>query len=235
MTSRADSTSASSTETDIEKPVIPKQVADHGHHAQSVPNNDPLELPYETLRDDADMREFTTETVGGTILHEAPSNRTGKVERHELVTFTIDDKENPKNWSKGYKWYCTMVVAFTCFVVAFNSAVITADLAGVSKEFGVSDEVALLTISVRHPFLVSSATWTNTKQLFVIGFGVGPMVFAPLSESVGRRPIYAVTLLVALVFIIPCAVAKNIGKSERDSSPQGNSDGIRHSSGLSID
>lgn len=37
------------------------------------------------------------------------------------------------------------------------------------------------------------------------------MVFAPLSESVGRRPIYAVTLLVAVVFIIPCAVAKNIG------------------------
>jgi multidrug resistance protein len=35
------------------------------------------------------------------------------------------------------------------------------------------------------------------------------MVFAPLSEILGRRPIYAVTLLVAVVFVIPCAVAKN--------------------------
>lgn len=37
------------------------------------------------------------------------------------------------------------------------------------------------------------------------------MVFAPMSEMVGRRPVYAVTLLIAVVFIIPCAVAKNIG------------------------
>jgi len=37
------------------------------------------------------------------------------------------------------------------------------------------------------------------------------MVFAPVSEIVGRRIIYASTLLIAVVFIIPCAVAKNIG------------------------
>jgi multidrug resistance protein len=36
------------------------------------------------------------------------------------------------------------------------------------------------------------------------------MVFAPLSEILGRRVIYASTLLVAVVFIIPCAVSKNI-------------------------
>lgn len=37
------------------------------------------------------------------------------------------------------------------------------------------------------------------------------MVFAPLSEIYGRRPLYALTLFIAVVFIIPCAVAKNIG------------------------
>lgn len=37
------------------------------------------------------------------------------------------------------------------------------------------------------------------------------MVFAPMSEMVGRRPVYAITLLIAVVFIIPCAVSKNIG------------------------
>lgn len=37
------------------------------------------------------------------------------------------------------------------------------------------------------------------------------MVFAPLSEVVGRRPVYAVTLFIALIFEIPCAVAPNIG------------------------
>lgn len=89
---------------------------------------------------------------------------------HKLVTFAADDPGNPKNWSKAFKWYCTMVVAVTCFVVALNSSVITADIPGVEQEFGVSEEVALVSIS-----------------LFVVGFGVGPMVFAPLSEIYGRR------------------------------------------------
>lgn len=91
---------------------------------------------------------------------------------HKLVAFYPDDPENPKNWSKAFKWYCTMVVALTCFVVAFASAVVTANIPGVSEEFGVSEEVSLLSIS-----------------LFVVGFGVGPMVFAPLSEVYGRRVI----------------------------------------------
>jgi multidrug resistance protein len=37
------------------------------------------------------------------------------------------------------------------------------------------------------------------------------MVFAPLSEVLGRRIIYATTLLIAVIFVIPCAVAPNIG------------------------
>ena len=38
----------------------------------------------------------------------------------------------------------------------------------------------------------------------------GPMIFAPLSEVLGRRIVYATTLLVAVIFIIPCARAPNI-------------------------
>lgn len=36
------------------------------------------------------------------------------------------------------------------------------------------------------------------------------MVFAPLSEVLGRRLIYGTTLLLAVIFIIPCALAPNI-------------------------
>ena len=118
--------------------------------------SDLLDLPYGILNDNADMQEYLEETTTGVIPKRTMSRATGKFEDHELVTFTINDPENPKNWSKAYKWYCTMSVAFTCFVVAFCSAVITADLEGPSKAFHVSTEVSLLTITV-----------------FVIGFGVG--------------------------------------------------------------
>jgi hypothetical protein len=118
--------------------------------------SDVLDLPYGILNDNADMQEYLEETTTGVIPKRTVSRATGKFEDHELVTFTINDPENPKNWSKAYKWYCTMSVAITCFVVAFCSAVITADLEGPSRDFHVSTEVSLLTITV-----------------FVIGFGVG--------------------------------------------------------------
>ncbi|OQD59967.1 hypothetical protein PENPOL_c036G05860 [Penicillium polonicum] len=156
--------------------------------------NDYLDLPVREVNDNADLREYTTETRTGEIIKPVKSNATGKIEDWKMVTFTIDDPENPKNWSKAYKWYCTMVVAFTCFVVAFCSSVITADVEGPIEEFGIGREVSLLVITV-----------------FVIGFGIGPMVFAPLSEIFGRRPVYASTLALAVIFVIPCAVSKNIG------------------------
>ena len=74
----------------------------------------------------------------------------------KVVEFADGDPENPKNWSKAYKWYCTMVVAITCFAVAFCSSVITADVGSVAKDFDVSYEAALVPITV-----------------FVVGFGIG--------------------------------------------------------------
>ncbi|PYH46261.1 MFS transporter [Aspergillus saccharolyticus JOP 1030-1] len=163
------------------------------HTTTSIREADPLDLPYREVNDAANMEEYTTETATGEIIKPVRSALTGVEEEWKLVTFSIDDPENPKNWSKAYKWYCTMVVSFTCFVVAFASSVVTADIEGPSETFGVSNEVSLLVVTV-----------------FVIGFGVGPMAFAPLSEMVGRRLVYAVTMLLAVIFVIPCAVAPNI-------------------------
>jgi hypothetical protein len=117
---------------------------------------DPTDLPFGQLVDGASMAEYTTETSTGNIVRSIKSHVTGETEDWKLVTFNIDDPENPKNWSKVRKWYYTMVIAFTCFIVAFTSAVITSGLTGPMEDFHVSQEVAFLTVTV-----------------FVIGFGVG--------------------------------------------------------------
>lgn len=62
-----------------------------------------VNLPSRTLRDDANMGEYLQETISGVIAEQRVS-RGGKVEDYELVTWTVDDPENPKNWSKAYKW-----------------------------------------------------------------------------------------------------------------------------------
>jgi hypothetical protein len=116
------------------------------------PNLD-VNLPYRTFTEGADLSEYTTEQPSGEV--EGRLEPDGE-HHYKLVTFLRDDPENPKNWSKAFKWYCTMVVAVTCFVVAFASSVITADIGGVEREFNVSEEVALVSISI-----------------FVVGFGLG--------------------------------------------------------------
>lgn len=119
---------------------------------------------------------------------------TDKDSHLRLVEFVAGDKENPKNIGKAKKWVYTSVLGMVCFVVALGSAIVTGDIAGPAAYFGVSQEVVIL----------ASVT------VFVLGFGFGPLVFAPFSEEVGRKPIYVVTLGLAVVFIVPCAVAKNI-------------------------
>lgn len=142
----------------------------------AVNPNDPdfdENLPYRTLSPAANMAEYTSEKPGGEI----PAGPIDPLSGHEyeLVAFAPNDPGNPKNWSKAYKWYCTMVVAITCFVVAFCSSVITADLGGVEKSFNVSEEVALVSIT-----------------LFVVGFGLGECSIPCSIQALSRQvPWYA--------------------------------------------
>ena len=47
-------------------------------------------------------------------------------------------------------------------------------------------------------------------SVYVLGFAVGPLFFAPLSEVYGRLPIYHACNLLFLVFNIACAVATSL-------------------------
>lgn len=62
-----------------------------------------VNLPSRTLRDDANLDEYLEETVSGVIAEQRVS-KGGRIEDYELVTWTIDDPENPKNWHKAFKW-----------------------------------------------------------------------------------------------------------------------------------
>ena len=114
-----------------------------------------LSLPYRTLTDGANMEQYRVETRQGEI--PGPPRKDGEPGgRYRMVTFEPNDPDNPKNWSKARKWYCTFVVAITCLVVALNSSIISADVDAVAEEFGQSVQLTLASIS-----------------LFVMGFGVG--------------------------------------------------------------
>lgn len=64
---------------------------------------------------------------------------------------------------------------------------------------------------VASEFNVSAEAATLGLSLYILGFAIGPMLLAPLSEYYGRNPVYIWSWLVLVIFQIPLALAPNIG------------------------
>lgn len=52
---------------------------------------------------------------------------------------------------------------------------------------------------------------TFSLTIYVLGFALGPLLFAPLSEVYGRAPVYRICLSLFLLCTVGCAVSNSIG------------------------
>ncbi|KAK9238122.1 major facilitator superfamily domain-containing protein [Lipomyces kononenkoae] len=105
-----------------------------------------------------------------------------------------DDPENPKNWPLWRRWYITFVVALMCLVVTFGSSIYVAGADYIAFEFGVSRTVAFIGLS-----------------LYLIGLACGPTIAAPISETLGRSPVYFISIPISMLFTAGVGKAQNIG------------------------
>ncbi|KAN0111034.1 MFS general substrate transporter [Hyaloscypha variabilis] len=105
------------------------------------------------------------------------------------------DQENPQNWSSGRKLLVKFQICILNFGIYIGSSIYTPGELSVMEEFGVSDIVATLGLS-----------------LFVLGYGLGPMLFSPMSEipTIGRSRIYFRTLFVFVLLQLPTGYAVNM-------------------------
>lgn len=64
---------------------------------------------------------------------------------------------------------------------------------------------------VMEVFHVSLTAANLGLALFVLGYGIGPLIFSPLSElpNIGRNPVYIVTMFLFVVVSIPTALASS--------------------------
>ena len=85
----------------------------------------------------------------------------------ELVSFPPGDPENPRNWPTWRKWSIVIAIAFIDLTVSFVASGFSPGAKEFAKDFGISSEVGTLGLS-----------------LCVLGFALGPMTLAPLSEYV---------------------------------------------------
>jgi hypothetical protein len=93
-----------------------------------------------------------------------PYKGSGTEEDPFLVTWIDNDQVNPQNYPMALKWSITMLVAVATLAVAFVSSAYSGGIAEVLKEFKVAQIIGTLGIS-----------------LFVLGFAIGPLLWAPLS------------------------------------------------------
>jgi multidrug resistance protein len=104
-----------------------------------------------------------------------------------------NDPMNPRNMHNAKKWLITFTMALCSMCVTCTSSLYTMTYNQIDEEFGSSRIVATLGLS-----------------LFVFGLGLSPMVLGPLSEFYGRRPIYIGAFVFFTIWLVPCAVARNI-------------------------
>ncbi|KAL6876875.1 MFS general substrate transporter [Trichoderma novae-zelandiae] len=112
----------------------------------------------------------------------------------EIVDFDgPDDPYHPLNWPTHKKVLTTALYGFVTMTATWASSSYSAGTLQVAQEFHVGSQVATL-----------------GTTLFLFGFGVGPLLWAPLSEVYGRRIAVMAPMLVAICFSFGSATAKDL-------------------------
>jgi DHA1 family multidrug resistance protein-like MFS transporter len=103
--------------------------------------------------------------------------------------------KNPRCWSTPKKVFVTFQICLLTTSVYIGSSIYTPGTQDIMKTFQVSETKAILGLI-----------------LFVLGYGLGPTIFAPMSEIpyIGRGPVYIGTLFVFVLLQLGVIYAKNI-------------------------
>ena len=124
-----------------------------------------------------------------------------------------NDIMNPHNWSRTRRFAATFIVASIGAVVGIASSIDSSILRNASAEFGVSEVVESLATGEFISRLLSTVSCSIDIYLgiFLVGFGGGALFAGPISETVGRNPVYITTLFLYMIWIMASALAPNIG------------------------
>jgi multidrug resistance protein len=106
-----------------------------------------------------------------------------------------NDPTKALNWPAKKKWSNIAVISSITFLTPLASSMFAPGIPELMREFHSSNQtIASFVVSV-----------------YVLGYAIGPLIIAPLSELYGRLIIYHACNVLFLVFTIACAVAPNMG------------------------
>ncbi|GIZ37095.1 hypothetical protein CKM354_000055800 [Cercospora kikuchii] len=144
--------------------------------------------------------QTTASTVLSVIRSRVPRGQFTHPLTHEktladvLVDFDgKDDPYRPLNWPFKKKAITTVLYGFTAMGATFASSVYSPAVSEIAQDFAIGTEVSTLGIS-----------------LFLVGFGIGPLVWAPLSEVYGRKMAVLFPYFISAMFAFVGGAAKDV-------------------------
>ncbi|KAF2748102.1 MFS multidrug transporter-like protein [Sporormia fimetaria CBS 119925] len=117
----------------------------------------------------------------------------GTEEDPYVVEWIHNDPRDPMKWGAGKKWIMTVSMAMATLTVAFCSSAYSGGTTDIIREFGASQTLVIAGLS-----------------LFVLGFALGPLLWAPISELYGRQVVFLGTFFAFVAFNAGGAGSQNI-------------------------
>ncbi|KAI0426458.1 major facilitator superfamily domain-containing protein [Xylaria sp. FL1042] len=110
--------------------------------------------------------------------------------------FEVDlgEDDNPRTWPFWFRAWTTFAISYSTWIVVLYSTTYTSSIPGLIKEFDVpSETIATLGVTT-----------------YLIGLGLGSLIWAPISELYGRKPVYLVCMTIYTLLILPACLATSL-------------------------
>ncbi|KDN72105.1 putative major facilitator superfamily transporter [Colletotrichum sublineola] len=131
------------------------------------------------LRHDPEKQEDTRNSQA------RPGNEASKNVQSKADWNWDSDRHNPMNWPTRHKVRQIVMLSLAAFTASLGTSIISPARAQLMEEFGVTATQAIVPLS-----------------MYVFALGLGPVVGGPLSETVGRHPVYLFSLPLGGLFTL---------------------------------
>lgn len=105
-----------------------------------------------------------------------------------------DDPQMPLNFQPFRKWLLVGLLSTITLVTPFASSILSPGISSLMVEFGETQQIV----------------GSMTVSIYLLGYVIGPMVMAPMSEIYGRRPVLTAANVFFCCWQIGCALAPDI-------------------------
>lgn len=168
-----------------------KEAYQQGHDADKIP----VDTFAKDVEKGAQSQAHSTHTDERTLSNDAIAEQPEELQDPNLVDWdSPDDPKNPQNWPASRKWGIIGALAAVTLITPLASSFFAPGVPQVLRTFNET----------------SNTMATFVVSIYILGFAIGPLIIAPMSELYGRILLYNVSNLLFVIFNVACALSTSL-------------------------